>query len=239
MSGLQSFLHSMGFTQAQPAQQEPGEQNPTVQQEQQQVQQQTRQTEQSDLDVFQQMRDTALGKKPELAPEFSLDPATLNDAASKLNFTQGISPELMQKAMGGDTEAFMQVLNQTNQNTFKTAVSTIGKLNGEHTKQALTHQAQSLKSEFASTMATSGINLDAHPVVKQQVIENAKLLASQFPNASPEQIRQQALEITAESARNLMKAMGMEVVDPKNPQNGQKVTQAAGEVDWENEFNNM
>lgn len=234
---MSSIFQRLGFVSA-PAVQTPveGEQNPAQTQVPAQPAQPVQQ--QSDLDIFQQLRDTAASAKPAAAPEFTLDPAALNEAASKLNFTQGISAELMQKAMNGDAEAFMQVLNQSNQNTFKTAVNTIGQLSGEHTKQALSHQQTQMQKDFTSRMATSGIDLNAHPVVKQQVIDSAKLLASQYPDADPTVIREQAIALTLESSKELMRALGMQVIDPKNPEQAQQQQQQASAVDtdWDKIF---
>lgn len=237
---MSTLLQRLGITSPTPAP-APAENNlPQPTEEQLNSGEGTRQTEQSDLDIFKGLRDTALGKAPEASPEFTLDAETLNKAASQLNFTQGIAPELMQRAMGGDAEAFLQVLNQTNQNTFKTAVSTIGQLSGAHTKQALEHQSKTLKEDFTTTMATSDINLEAHPLVKEQVIANAKILAKQYPGADPAKIKQEAIAITLESSKELMRAMGMQVIDPKNPQSVKAATQpTASEIDWDDQFSNM
>lgn len=236
---MSSIFQRLGFISA-PAPAPVNPENQQTPEQQQNLAQQPEQVnEQSDLDILQTLRNNATNAKPEAAPEFTLDPTALNEAASKLNFTQGISAELMQKAMGGDAEAFMQVLNQSNQNTFKTAVNTIGQLSGEHTKQALDHQQAQLKKDFTTQMATSGIDLNIHPVVKEQVIANAKLLASQYPDANPTEISKQALAITLESSKELMRAMGMQVIDPSNPDSVAQVKtqqQTAGETDWDSVF---
>jgi len=238
---MANIFQALGWTKpvAEPVQQQNPENQNNPEQQQNPAQQQAVVQEQNDLDIFQSLRNNAANAKPEAAPEFTLDPTALNEAASKLNFTQGISPELMQKALSGDAEAFMQVLNQSNQNTFKTAVNTIGQLSGEHTKQALGHQQAQLKKDFSMQMATSGIDLNTHPVVKEQVVANAKLLASQYPDADPKVIREQALAITLESSKELMRAMGMQVIDPKNPDSVAQVKeqqQSAGETDWDKIF---
>lgn len=236
---MSSIFQRLGFVSAPAVEQTNPENQNNPENQSNPAQQQEQVKEQSDLDILQTLRNNATNAKPEAAPEFTLDPTALNEAASKLNFTQGISAELMQKALGGDAEAFMQVLNQSNQNTFKTAVNTIGQLSGEHTKQALGHQSAQMKKDFTSQMATSGIDLDAHPIVKSQVIENAKLLASQYPNANPAEISKQALAITMESSKELMRAMGMQVIDPKNPDSVAQVKeqqQTAGETDWDSVF---
>lgn len=235
---MSSIFQRLGFVSA-PAQQPAAETEIQTEQQTNPSQQQAIATEQKDLDIFQSLLNNAANAKPEVAPEFKLDADVLNKAASQLNFTQGIAPELMQKAMAGDAEAFLQVINQSNQNTFKTAVSTIGQLSGEHTKQALGHQQSQLKKDFTMQMATSGIDLNTHPVVKEQVVTNAKLLAAQYPDADPKLIREQAIALTLETSKEFMRAMGMQVIDPKNPDSVAQVKeqqQTAGETDWDKIF---
>lgn len=55
---------------------------------------------------------------PMAQPLVQLDPAKLREAASKMNFTQGVSQELLQKATSGDGVALLQLINASAQNAF-------------------------------------------------------------------------------------------------------------------------
>lgn len=187
----------------------------------------------SDLDLFSQIQADVAGAKPEVRPEFALDPTKLNEAASKMNFTAGIDAELLQKAMSGqDQHAFMQVLNTVAQNSFKTAIDTTGKLAGEHTKNALEFERSQMKKEFVTSAATSNIDLNAHPLLKEQVKGIAATLSNKFPNANPKDIANQALNIALEQAKELLKASGQEVVSKTPEQQQQETQQKASDVDW-------
>ena len=189
----------------------------------------------SDLDLFSQIQADVVSAKPESRPEFSLDPNKLNEAAGKMVFTNGINPELLQKAMSGqDPEAFMQVLNTVAQNGFKTAIDTTSKLTGEHTKNALEFECSQMKKEFVTSAATSNIDLNAHPLLKEQVKGIATTLSVKFPNANPKDIANQALNIALEQAKELLKASGQEVVSKTPEQQQQETQQKAGDVDWDN-----
>lgn len=55
-------------------------------------------------------------------PLFNVDPAKVSEAVAKLNFAGGVSKELLDKAMAGDSAAMMQALNLTAQNSFQAAM---------------------------------------------------------------------------------------------------------------------
>jgi hypothetical protein len=76
-------------------------------------------------DVWQPKRDekgNVISEPNPLAqPLITSDPAKFAEAARKMNFTNGIDPAVVAKALGGDAEAFMSILNQSNQNAFMAA----------------------------------------------------------------------------------------------------------------------
>lgn len=55
---------------------------------------------------------------PLAVPLFSLKPEDVQAAASKLDFTSNINPELAQKALGGDAAALMEMINTATRTAF-------------------------------------------------------------------------------------------------------------------------
>jgi hypothetical protein len=58
---------------------------------------------------------------PFAEPLFKFDAAKTKEAFGKMNFTGAVAPELIQKAMGGDQQAFSTVMNQVGQTVMQQA----------------------------------------------------------------------------------------------------------------------
>ena len=54
-----------------------------------------------------------------------LDPKKFGETVSKMDFTRSLNPELVQKALGGDTQAFNSVLNSAFQSSFAASTQMI------------------------------------------------------------------------------------------------------------------
>lgn len=91
--------------------------------------QQGQQTQNSPLDEMAKLWETDPNKQgnqppadPFAEPLFTMDPAKLRESSSKLDFVGQVSPELVQKALSGDSQALMQVINQTAQHAVSTSL---------------------------------------------------------------------------------------------------------------------
>jgi len=133
---------------------------------------------------------------PFATPLLNSDPAKLQAAAAKIDFTAGIAPELMQKAMSGqDPQAFLQVLNHVGQRSLVTAaqlstgmVENATRANNSRIMEALPNHVNSIQ---LSQMAPENPAL-AHPAA-QPLLQLARAqIKANNPDLTPAQINQRA-----------------------------------------------
>lgn len=158
-------------------------------------------------------------------PSFNLDPEGLSNVAGKLNFTQGVSPELIQKVTSGDIQALLEVMNSVGQNAYKAALAHSSTLTDTHLNKREEYEDSRLGARVKQTLLKQEIastpNLQ-HPVVKQEITRIAEQFAKQYPDATPAWIRDAALKYFDE------------VHNAVSPGTQQQSNQSANEVqDWE------
>lgn len=145
------------------------------------------------LDAYQKMFDNASKNSGIHAPNFSLDPAVLSDVSSKMDFTQGINPELIQKASSGDASAMMQLIQETGRNAYRASLEHSTKLTETHLGQRSEYESRKLqegvKQQLTSDALSSNANFN-HPVVKSELNRIARNLANspEFADAAPKEI---------------------------------------------------
>lgn len=162
----------------------------------------------------------------------TVDPAKLAEATGKLNFAAAVPQDTIQAILSGGEQAvtaFQQALNAVAQQVFQTAMLGSGRLVESALKQArsdvLSQIPQVLKQEMVmGTMQRNfpGIN---HPSVKPLMAVLQSQFASQFPEASPEEIQQMAAEYLTGVSKLLAK-----------PDEDRSSKAKAGEIDWSNFF---
>lgn len=159
-------------------------------------------------------------------PIMSVDPQKLREAAGKMDFTRGLEPELLQKAMSGqDPQAFMQVLNSVAQNGFSTALAATATMQN----QALSTYHSRLDSTLPSRVRDVQISQAApknpalaHPSAQPVLSAIRQTIAQANPHLSPEKV--------AEHAENYFTAMAADMQKATEAAQPQKKT--PGEVDW-------
>lgn len=169
---------------------------------------------------------TVPNTNPLADPIMSVDPQKLREAAGKMDFTRGLEPELLQKAMSGqDPQAFMQVLNSVAQNGFSTALAATATMQN----QALSTYHTRLDGTLASRVRDVQISQAApknpalaHPSAQPVLSAIRQSVAAANPHLSPEKV--------AETAENYFVAMAadMQAANEKS----QPQTKSAGETDW-------
>ena len=169
---------------------------------------------------------TVPNTNPLADPIMSVDPQKLREAAGKMDFTRGLEPELLQKAMSGqDPQAFMQVLNSVAQNGFSTALAATATMQN----QALSTYHTRLDGTLASRVRDVQISQAApknpalaHPSAQPVLSAIRQSVAQANPHLSPEKV--------AETAENYFVAMAadMQAANEKS----QPQTKSAGETDW-------
>jgi erythromycin esterase-like protein len=121
----------------------------------------------------------------------NVDNSKIAAAAKSLNFLAGVDPALVEKAKGGDADAFMQVMNASNQNTFQTAMAAIPAIMEPVLKQVEQKSTEAVPGLFRQMQLRS--QRPGNPVLNDPawvpVVEALKVsLASQNPQATPDQI---------------------------------------------------
>lgn len=158
---------------------------------------------------------------------YNFDPAKVSESARTLDFTSGLDPELVTKALSGDAGAFLQAINHATQTAFAAATINTGKLineghvtNNERFKSTLPTQIK--KVQLAQTATTNPIL--QHPAA-QPLVEALKSMAfAKNPNANP-------ADVTA-SVEALLIGLGTAAAENTPEAIQKKQVTAAGEQDW-------
>ena len=145
------------------------------------------------FDKYQEMFKNAATNSDIQAPSFSLDPSVVADVSSKLDFTKGINPELVQKAQGGDAAAMMQMIQEVGRNAYRASLEHTTKLTDTHLGQRSEYESQRLqrgvKDQLTSDALATNANFN-HPVIKAELNRIARQFANsaEYADASPQEI---------------------------------------------------
>jgi hypothetical protein len=155
-------------------------------------------------DVWKPADVQAQSADPFSAPYLNLDESKLQQGLKQVDFTRGMNPELIQKAMSGDAQAFMDVLNHTSRESFAQAT----RLQAATTESALRKQSDRVKEYLpnavkAQNLSSQPINNPAldHPAVQPLLQVLRGQLAQQNPNMSPSEIAARAENFFLSSAQ--------------------------------------
>lgn len=162
---------------------------------------------------------------PLATPLFQFDPAKVQEAASKLDFTSNINPELVTKALGGDAQALMDVINGAVRTAFTAQTLNMGNVlndgfsrHGKAIDQALPSR---LRTQAIVT-AQSDDPILAHPSMAP-ILAGLKLtIAQNNPNMPAADVNK--------AAEEYLKGVGTAFNMKQGQQQEQKV--AAEETDW-------
>lgn len=180
------------------------------------------------LDQFKGMFDNT-STDADKVPSFVLPSDKVNDVASKMNFTQGINPELMQKAMAGDAQSMMEIINNVGQQAYARSIEHTATLSDNFINQRLAHEGKTLNSKVKEQLTSAELQTKTpgfdNPVVKAQLSSTARELARMYPDATPQEIAQKARDYITTLANSI------------NPQATTAPQQeSAKDVDWDKYF---
>ncbi len=135
--------------------------------------------------------------KQDAAPSFRLDRKVVKEVAAKQNFYDGIDPQLMAQADGGDVKAMREVQRLAMENVYSLALEHAGTLTDNFVGQREQFGEKSFGKKVKSHMTAA--SMAAHPamknpVVRQQMNETAERLAKQHQDASPEEIKEMTMD---------------------------------------------
>jgi hypothetical protein len=146
--------------------------------------------------------DTNKGAAP--VPLFDIDPAKLNEAVKTADFTRQLPPEIIQKALSGDKEAFVAAMNGVAQQAFSHQTMATTKL----IEQALDKRDAELGNKIPDLVRNANIseNLADSPLFQNEatrpLMESLQAqLAIKYPKATSAQIAEQARSYIANFAK--------------------------------------
>lgn len=145
-----------------------------------------------------------------------LDSARLNEGVGKMSFTQGLDPQLVQKALNGDAEAFMQALDHVGRQSFSNSFQAAERYQG----QMLDSYDQSVNAripkevgrmESRNLLQQANKNLD-HPAVMPLLEVVRKQMEQAYPDATPAEI--------AEASKKYLTQVGGLITSQSESDNG-------------------
>ncbi len=152
-------------------------------------------------------------------PVFSTDQAKFAEAVSGMDFTKNLPQDVMQKALSGDANAFMALLNRVGQNAFSSAtissrdmVEHATKKTGGSLEQQVREAVRVALSEANLTKANTAFN---DPLVQPLLKEVNGRLRSKFPEASPEELATKSQQMLMQIATRIVSGSPEEVARQK------------------------
>ena len=189
------------------------------------------------LDKFKDLWNNDPSSDPnKRAPLFNVDPAKVMEAASKVDFTSAITPDMLQAISRGGEEAmkaFGNALQATSQNVFAQSLMSTTKLIENAIDKTRTEFSTSLPGMVKSQAFKDGLLSEnpalASPAAQPLIQAMQAQFLTKYPNATEQELRGMAKEYLTSFAA---------VVAPQQPtatKSGQRGI--AQETDWEKFFN--
>lgn len=184
------------------------------------------------LDTYSKMFDNP-NTEGDKAPAFTIDPKVMDSVVSSQDFTQGIDPEVMQKAMSGDAQSMIQLIQNVGRNSYRAAIEHGGMLTDKFVGASLAHNGKSLGNKVRQELTTNALSSTPnfqHPVVKKQLTEIAQRLQQANPDATPQEIADAAKQYLTDLATALNPQ------DPKQQSQNKSSQEERGAEFWDDYF---
>ena len=191
----------------------------------------------SPLSEFAKLWETKDNSPKSFVPNINVDPAKITEATKNIDFSKAIAPELMTKALAGDANALMQVINSTAQASVAQSIGATAEI----VKTALTQQADKFNTEFgpemlrradiSRTLQTDN-PLYNNPAIAPVLKDIEQQMAAAYPNASAGEVAANARRYFTDMAEQLVVANGNQIVKPGQGVNGKPTQTARKEEDW-------
>lgn len=140
-------------------------------------------------------------------PLLNIDPKTIADQVSKMDFISGINPELLTKATSGDIGAFSQVLNASIQKALTAQVQ----LSGQMVEGAVSENNKRFETRLPKQIREAQVNdvRSSNPVLNHAaaapMLDMAKRsLMARDPSLSPAEVHRQAEEMLSTFAESFV-----------------------------------
>jgi len=180
------------------------------------------------LDSFAGMYDNKVRTAEETPPVFALDPTLLKNAASQLNFSSHVTPELVQKLQSGDATAVAEAFNELGRQVYQTTMSHSSTLTDKFVGARMAHDRKGLGQSVHSVLTANSLAklAEQNPTLKEHVTEIGDKIASKYPDATPDWIAEQTKNYFVTVAKQLDPSL-----TPK--QKGADGKDAEEDINWE------
>ena len=148
-------------------------------------------------DLWQTPTNQAAPADPWSSPLVNLNPADISARVKNVNFTQGIDPQKVQAALGGDANSFMEVINSATQRAFEMSLqvnaattNAAGNTIGDRVKEYMprAYKDQQLREAPVSNSALE------HPAFQPMLQATRQQIARNNPQLSTAQVNAKAEE---------------------------------------------
>lgn len=175
------------------------------------------------MDAYNKMYDDANKSSDIQAPSFKLDSAVLDSVSSSMDFTKGVDPALMERALSGDTKALLEVMQSTGRSAYRASLEHNTALTEKHLSQRADYETSRVNTGVRQQLTSDALSSTpnySHPVVKQELNRVANQYARANPDASPKQV--------AEAAQKYITDLSSALV----PNSSKSNSDAGEEMDW-------
>jgi len=175
---------------------------------------------------------------PSISPNFNLDPQGILAQAQKVNFTQGIDPALVDKAMSGDKAAFVDVLNKVAQFGFANATMATGEIvkNSLNSAEGTLRQSvlpDAIRQHSIQTALNESNPVFTDPAVAPMLGMLKNQFATKYPTATPSEIAAMATQYLTGFSQKIVTAQGGTIVDRQQQQtSSQRGFGQQNDTDW-------
>lgn len=146
---------------------------------------------------------------------FNFDATKVSDAVKKVDFTKTVTPEQIQAIAKGGEEAvtaLLQVINSVGQQSMQNAIIAGAKVTETGLQSSGARIASALpdmvRKQSVSNVLREDNPLFKNPAIAPMMIAVEQQLASKFPDATPQELREQAKKYMAGFAQEAAKAFG-------------------------------
>lgn len=173
-------------------------------------------------------------------PSFEIDPVKLKAAADTIDFTQGISDDVLARAAKGDVTALKEAINVSGRNGFQAAMG----VSTRTTQNAVTSLSDSfsqktlpeiLRRDSARKSISEALPIFDNPALKPMLDGLRTQVMNKNPSASVEQVTAMTKQVFEGMMGTYAKQSGKQLVDiPTEAGVGTRDTQ--GNENWESFF---
>jgi len=174
------------------------------------------------FEMYKELFTPADPTKTPKAPAFSLTDEIVNKAASGMDFTAGIPPELQQRLESGeslDGKTVLALLNHSSRNAYTKSMQHLSSLTDRFVNLHSDFSKQGLSKEVQRVLANNSITKIPgadNPVMRGFLEMTSNALASKYPDQTPEWVADKTKELFLTMAKTMRGQETPEPTDPKD-----------------------